>query len=83
MRGKGNDDNEQRVHMYAHVKGLSCHCGSQQGQSPEVSDQSLFFFLFFFWVAAATHLMSLVPPGLPLKRSTPSKPFVTGEATAQ
>lgn len=78
MRGRGNDDNELRVYMYVHVKGLPCHCGSQQGQSPEVSDQSL-----FFGIAKATHLMSLVPPGLPLKRSTPSKPFVTGEATAQ
>lgn len=32
------------IHTYMHVKGFSCHYGSQQGQSPEVSDQWLLFF---------------------------------------
>lgn len=46
-------------------------------------------FLSFFWEwglggwAAATLLMSPVPPGLPLKHPTPSKPLVTGEGTVQ
>lgn len=65
------DSNEPHVHTLVHVYSAGT---VTRGLRPIASSGG---------GAAATHLMSAVPSGLPWKRPTPSKPLVTGEGTAQ